>query len=49
MVLVPMGHKDQIRGKVIAFPGIGIDIDYFPFVCDDPEASVSLVQEPVAG
>ena len=51
MVLVAVGNQDQVRGQGVAafFTGVRIDVDDFPFGCDDPEASVALVQQSVAG
>ena len=47
MVLMPVGHKDQIRGKIVSISGIWVDIDHFPFPRNDPQAPVSLIQDLV--
>ena len=40
---------DQVCRKIIAFSGIGIVIDDFPFARDNPKAAVPLIQKPVSG
>ena len=45
MVLMPVGHKNQIRGKVVSLAGIRIDIDDFSFSRNDPQAAVPLIQD----
>ena len=43
---IEQGVQYQVRGRVVAFPGIGIDVDHLALGGHDAQASVPLVQEP---
>lgn len=45
MVLMTVGHEDQVGGQVISFPRVGIDIDDLPFSGNDAKTSVPLIEQ----
>ena len=45
VVIMPVGDQDQVRRKVIAFSGVGINVDDLSFPGDDPQAAMPLIEE----